>query len=106
MVTSGLGESRLRVSTARRRNLPVERGISIKHLEILHHRLLETRVLRRRIAFGRAEKNLAEAEINFASKVWDHATHVMSNDFEVRQLVKYFLGNERRDSGPGLVGPS
>ena len=90
----------------RRRDLAVERGVGIEHLEIVDRRLLEARLLRHRVALRRAEEDLPEAETNLAGEIRDHAAHVMGDDLEVGQLVEDAGIDQPRHAGRGLVGPA
>ena len=95
-----------RVAAARRRDLAVERGVGVEHLVIVDRLLLEPGLLGERIALRRAEEDLAEAEIDLAGEVRDHAAHVMGDDLEVRQLVEKSGIDQPRHAGRGLVGPA
>ena len=77
-----------RMPAARGGEVAVERGVGVEHLVVVHRPLLQAGILGRRIALGRAEEDLAEAETDPAGEVRNHAAHVMGDDLEIRQLVE------------------
>ena len=89
-----------------RRHIAVERGVGIEHLEVVHRAVLETCLLGVRVALGGAEEDLAEAEINPAGEVRDHATHVVGDDLEIGQLVEQSRVDQARHARRGLIGPA
>ena len=89
-----------------RRHIAVERGVGIEHLEVVHRAVLETCLLRVRVALGGAEEDLAEAEINPAGEVRDHATHVVGDDLEIGQLVEQPRVDQARHARRSLIRPA
>src|SRR5690348_1339455 len=94
------------MAAAGRRHLTAERGVGIKHLEIVERGFLQPARFGGRIALHRAMKNLTKAEFYLGGKVRDHAAHVMGDDFQLRKLVEQPAIDQARHAGRGLVRPS
>ena len=74
------------VAATRRGHVAVQRGIGIKHVEIVVRRPLER--LGARIAVRRAKENLLEPERDTAGEIGNHAAHVVRNDLQFWHFVE------------------
>src|SRR5215472_9968921 len=94
------------MAAARRRQFAADRGVGIKHLEIIERRLFQIPAFGRRIALDRAIENLTKTQFYLGGKVRDHAAHVMADDFQLGKLVEQARIYQSRHAGGGLVRPS
>lgn len=76
------------MAAARRFWFAAERGIGVKHFEIVERRFLLTTLLSSRIALDRAIEDLTKAKFYLAEKIRDHAAHVVADNFQRGQLVE------------------
>src|SRR5262249_24204232 len=76
------------MTASRRRDLAIESRIGVEHLKILDRPTLETIFLCQGIIVWRAEEYLPKSKVDLPGEIRNHATHMMSYDLHIRQLVK------------------